>query len=172
MLLVTCATLLAVIALRSAGHGRDAIHWKSLAVLFLFLALDEDASLHELLIDPVREVLPASGVLRFAWVVPYGLAVLAIGVLYLRFVLSLRTRTRNLFIVAGALYIAGALGFELLGGWYMSRHDDLEDLTYSFIVAGEEVLEMTGLVAFIYALLDFLAVPDGQHAVRVSVASP
>jgi hypothetical protein len=172
MLLVTCATLLAVVALKPPGEGGDGIYWKSLALLFLFLALDEDASLHELLIDPVREVLPVSGPLFFAWIIPYGLAVLVIGLLYFRFVLALQARTRSLFIVAGGLYVAGALGFELLGGWYMSRHDELEDLPYSFLVAGEEVLEMTGLVAFIYALLDFLAAPDRPHAVCVSVVSP
>ena len=171
MLLVTSATLLAVIALTAARDARDARYWKSLALLFLFLALDEDASLHELLIDPVRAILPVSGPLYFAWIIPYGFAVLLAGLLYLRFVLALRTRTRNLFIVAGALYVAGALGFELLGGWYMSRHGELEDLPYSFLVAGEEVLEMTGLVAFIYALLDFLAAPGRKHAVCVAVAN-
>ncbi len=120
------------------------------------MAIDEDASLHELLIEPVRDLLPVAGPLYFAWVIPYGLAVLAIGVLYLRFVWSLTVRTRGLFIGAGSLYLAGALGFESVGGWYFSRHGDIEDLPYSLLVATEEFLEMSGVILFIYALLDYL----------------
>jgi hypothetical protein len=154
-ILVTSAVLLTVITSQSTAD-RYAGHWKWLAIIFAFMALDEDAALHELLIEPVRDLLPVSGPLYFAWVIPYGLAVLAIGVLYLRFVWSLTARTRGLFIGAGSLYLAGALGFESIGGWYFSRHGEMEDLRYSLLVATEEFLEMSGIILFIYALLDYL----------------
>ena len=155
-MLVACAVLLAITARQYAAAGGGAAWWKWLAILFAFLAVDEDASLHELLIEPAREYLPVTGPLYFAWVVPYGLAVLVVGLIYLRFVWSLPARTRRLFVAAGSVYLIGALGFEFAGGDYLSRAGATEDLRYSFLVAAEESLEMSGIVLFIYALLDHL----------------
>ena len=155
-MLVACAALLTVTARQYATAGGGAAWWKWLAILFVFLAVDEDASLHELLIQPLRERLPVAGPLYFAWVVPYGLAVVVVGLAYVRFVWSLPVRTRRLFVAAGSVYLTGALGLELAAGWYLSQGDALEDLRYSLLVAVEESLEMSGIVLFIYALLDHL----------------
>ena len=86
-----------------------------------YASLDEALSFHEGLSIPVRDALDVSGVLYFAWVIPYGIAVLILGAACLRFVLRLDRATRNLFIVAGALYVGGAVGFELIGGWLFGR---------------------------------------------------
>ena len=102
-LLVSCAALLAVIANQPAVARREAAYWRWLCLIFLFLALDEDASLHELLIEPMKRHLPLDGPLFFAWVIPYGLAVLVVGLLFLKFVLRLPARTRRLVIVAVTL---------------------------------------------------------------------
>lgn len=155
-LLVSCTALLALIANQPAVAGREAAYWRWLCLIFLFLAVDEDASLHELLIEPMKRHLPLDGPLFFAWVIPYGLAALVIGLLFLRFVLRLPARTRGLVFAAGGLYLAGALGFELLGGWYLSEYGESENMPYSLLVAGEEFLEMSGVILFLYALLEFL----------------
>ena len=168
-ILVTSAVLLTVITSQSTAD-RYAGHWKWLVIIFAFMAIDEDASLHELLIEPVRDLLPVAGPLYFAWVIPYGLAVLVIGVLYLRFVWSLTARTRGLFIGAGSLYLAGALGFESVGGWYFSLHGEMEDLSYSLLVAAEEFLEMSGIILFIYALLDYLRDRLAGEPLRIFMA--
>ena len=168
-ILVTTAVLLTVISSQSTAD-RYAGHWKWLVIIFTFMAIDEDAALHELLIEPVRDLLPVAGPLYFAWVIPYGLAVLVIGVLYLRFVWSLTARTRGLFIGAGSLYLAGALGFESIGGWYFSLHGEMEDLPYSLLVATEEFFEMSGIILFIYALLDYLRDRLAGEPLRIFVA--
>ena len=170
-LLVTSAVLLTVIASQSTAD-RYAGNWKWLAVIFAFMAIDEDASLHELLIEPVRNLLAVAGPLFFAWVIPYALAVLVIGLLYLKFVWSLPVRTRGLFIGAGSLYLAGALGFESIGAWYFSRHGEMEDLPYSLLVATEEFLEMSGVILFIYALLDCLRGRLAGEPLRIFMARP
>jgi hypothetical protein len=170
-LLVTSAALLAVIAFQPAVAGREAAYWRWLCLIFLFLAVDEDASLHELLIDPMKVYLPLHGLLFFAWVVPYGLAVLFVGLLYLRFVLGLPARTRRLVIAAGSLYLAGVIGFELIGGWYLSEYGESENMPYSLLVAGEEFLEMSGVILFIYALLDYLADQLQGGPLRIHIRS-
>lgn len=168
-MLLASAGLLAVHARMSVG-GAGAGHWTGLAILFAFLAVDEDASLHELLIDPLQQVLPMTGPLYFAWVVPYGLALVVVVLLYARFILSLPARTRRLFVAAAGLFVAGALGCELVGGWYLSRHAGEEDFAYQLLVAVEETLEMSGVVAFIYALLDHLRGRMGGQPLRIAIA--
>ena len=169
--LVACATLLSIIAIQSS-IARNARYWKWLAIIFLFLAVDEDASLHELLIEPVRDNLHVTGALYFAWVIPYGLALLVVGLLYLRFVWSLPVRTRRLFLAAGSIYLAGAIGFELVGWWYFSTHGEIEDLSYALFVAAEEFLEMSGVILFIYALLGFLRDQLAGEPLRISISRP
>lgn len=169
-ILVLSAVLLYVIGGQSATVD-GAAYWRWLAVLFLYLAIDEDASLHELWMDPLRDNFDLTGFLHFAWIIPYGLAVLVVGLLYLRFVWSLPKRTRWLFIAAGSIYIGGAMGLEAIGGWYFSRHDEIYDLPYSLIVATEEFMEMSGVILFIYALLDFLGARLGGEPLRITVSS-
>jgi hypothetical protein len=170
-LLMACATLLALIGGGSKAATRDTPYWRWLCVIFLFLAVDEDASLHELLIGPVKRTLDLPAPFLFAWVLPYACAVVAIGFLYLRFVLRQRARTRLLLIISGAVYIAGTLGFELIGGWYLSRHDEIEDLHYLLLVAAEEFLEMAGSILFIYTLLDYLSEQLQGGPLRILVRS-
>jgi hypothetical protein len=154
LLLVSCAVALAVAARLPSNTVRDRRYWGWLAVIFAFLALDEDAAIHELWIEPLHLFLPASGPLHFAWVIPYGIALLVIGALYLRFVLALPDPTRVLAIASGTLYLGGAFVFELIGGWYISEVSGRVDFPYSMIVAGEEFLEMCGAILFLYTVLD------------------
>jgi hypothetical protein len=156
-LLLACAGLLAVVARRPNVPSREARYWGWLGAIFLFLALDEDASIHELFIEPIRYTLDLDGLLYFAWVLPYGIAMAAVGLLYLRFVFRMPEPTRYLTIAAGGLYLAGALGFEMIGGWYLSVISGEIDFPYLVIVAGEEFLEMCGSILFLYTLLDFLS---------------
>jgi len=75
---------------------------------------------------------------------------------YLRFMLRLPERIMILFLVSGAIFIAGALGIEIIGG----RHVELYGrytLTYSFIYTCEEFLEMLGIVTFVYTLLLYIS---------------
>jgi len=155
-LLLSCAALLAVVARKPDQTARDARYWRWLALIFLFLALDEDASIHELWTGPIQYLLPMDGMFYFAWIIPYGIGLLLIGLVYLRFMFRLREPTRRLAILAGSLYVAGALGFEMIGGWYLSEFGDDVDFPYSIIVAGEEFLEMCGSILFLYALLGYL----------------
>lgn len=170
-LLVSSAVLLAVIAGGSTRADGNTSYWRWLSIIFLYLAVDEDASLHELLIEPVREILNTGGLLFFAWVIPYALVVLTIGFLYLGFVLRLPARTRRLVIAAGCIYLTGAIGFELVGGWYLDRHAETEDFTYAMIYACEEFLEMSGVILFIYALLDFLSDQLKGGSLRILIRS-
>jgi hypothetical protein len=168
LLLLACAATLVVVAQMPSNSASDRRHWNGLAAIFLFVAFDEYASIHELWIAPMRHFLPDKGVLHFGWVVPYAILVLVVGILYLRFVLRLAAPTRGLVLTAGCLYLGGALVLEMLGGWYFSQVSGRENLQYMTIVAGEELLEMSGAILFLHALLDLLRrrIGSGSTVIR------
>lgn len=157
LLFLASAAILGVIwHARRAGGDRFRGHWAVLAAVFLFLALDEAAAVHEQLIDPVRRALDTGGALLHAWIIPYGIALTVMLALYIPFLRGLPARTLRLMLAAGALYVAGAIGMEIVGGYVWDR-DPVRGIAIVAIMAVEETLEMVGLALFVYALLDYLA---------------
>lgn len=100
-----------------ARHSKtDRLYWWVLGGTFVFLALDEMMGFHEKLVGPVGNALKTSGAFHYAWIIPYGLAVLAFGIAFSRFLLRLPRHTAIRFVVAGAIFVAGAVGMEMVGG--------------------------------------------------------
>lgn len=160
--LAFCALLLAIIAL-AEPNGRGRRHWWGLAALFAYVSVDEGVALHERLVLPLKAALGTTGLLFYAWVIPYGLLVAVLGGIYLRFLLSLPPATRRQFFLAAGVYLSGALGLELFGGRYYEGHQGAADLPYTLLTTAEELLEMAGVVIFIRALLGFMAAaPEGM----------
>jgi spermidine synthase len=152
-LLLGCAGLLATIAFaRRAGPDRYSRHWAGLAIIFTYLSLDEAAALHEILTEPLQDTLSPIGVLYFAWVIVFVPLVLIFALAYLRFLLHLPPRIRNLFAAAGAIYVGGAVFVEGISAnqWYLN---DGSTPLYSAIGTVEELFEMLGAIVFMYALL-------------------
>lgn len=154
-LLLLCSGLLAAVALLQKGiRDRFVRHWFALSGIFLFLSLDEAVSLHERTIVPLRTFFNASGFIYSAWVLLGGAFVGLFLLAYLKFIIHLPSRTRFLFIGAGALYIGGTLGAEIIHGYYLDFHG--KDMVYALIATVEECLEMMGAIVFIYALLSHI----------------
>jgi hypothetical protein len=166
LLLSIAAAALAYIGIRARREGdRFSAHWRGLAWIFLFMSVDETAGLHGLLTRPVREALHLSGTFHFAWIVPVGIALIVFGVAYTRFVWNLPRPTRELMVLSGLVYVAGALGGEMLEGGYQTAHGI--DVTFAALTVGEETFEMAGSVLFIYTLLAYIAARWGE--LRVSL---
>jgi hypothetical protein len=164
--LLFCSVLLCAIAVaKTREEDTYAPHWKILAFIFLLLSLDEAASLHEQMTPPVRSLLHISVALQYAWIIPGGIFVLVVGFAYLNFLRNLSPVTRRLFVLAGSLYVAGALGMEFVGSYYDHLYGG-DNMAYAMIVAGEEFLEMTGVAIFLYALMSYLSLHVGSLGVR------
>lgn len=153
VMLLLCSTLLAMIA-RAPATARRA-SWAILASIFLFLAVDEAVAIHEELMELMKPRVGGSGYVYFVWVVPYGLATATLAVLYVPFLLSLPRRIAALFVLAGGLFVLGALGFEMLGG-RVAEASGYETFAYTALSTIEESLEMAGVVVFAYALLSYV----------------
>lgn len=170
--MLVCVLLLALIAHGSRlNHSIDSWYWIGLMLVFLFLSIDELAALHERLIYPLRDRFHASGALYYTWVVPYGAAALAFALAYVRFLTRLPPKTARLFVLAGSTYVAGAVGLEMVGGWYLSAQvDQHRDGIFIVLQTIEEGLEMFGIVVFLYALAEYLTVQFGSITLGLTSA--
>jgi len=168
--LLLCAGLLTVIGLAKKQVGDfDARGWLGLAIIFVYLSVDEAASIHEMAILPLRSFFKTTGLLTYAWIIPGAILVLILSLMYLRFLLGLPVKTRVLFLVAATLYIGGALGVESLGGRYDYLYGD-QHLTYAMLVAWEESFEMLGILVFLYALSSYISLyASGWRVLSVTV---
>ncbi|MEG5033503.1 hypothetical protein [Microcoleus sp. AT3-D2] len=154
--LVFSSLLLGVIAYaKNLDSDRYKNHWKILSFIFLYLSLDEAGQLHEKFINPMRSLLNATGFLYFTWIVPFGCLVAIFLSSYNKFVFHLPVATRKLFVAACALYIGGAIGIEMIGGYLFST-TGMESLPYLIVATLEESLEMVGIVVFIHGLISYI----------------
>ncbi len=154
LLMLCSASLYGIYRLEHQARRQYAGSWLGLAVIFLALSVDETVQFHELTGDIIQEKFSLSGFLYFAWVIPGTLFVVTFIAIYLRFLLNLPARTRYLALGAGALYLAGALGVEVVTAGYVARYGD-ETLTYAAFSTLEEFLEMIGASLFLYTLLAY-----------------
>lgn len=126
--------------------------WLFLAGLLCFLGLDELASIHERLIKPVKSLIPASGWFYYAWIIPYGLALIVLAGFILPILWKLDRPTRSGFLLSAVVFVSGAIGFEMIAGQYMDGKTET-DLIYGLLVGCEEILEMIGLIILVNTTL-------------------
>jgi len=154
--LFACGILLAAITARvNRRNGRYVDHWAWLSAIFCILSIDELAQLHEHL-GRLHSIWHTHGLFYFAWVIPGAAFVALVGLAYVPFLAHLAAKTRWRFMVAGAIYVGGALGVEALGGWRAETHG-MNNMTHSVVATVEEVMEMTGVAIFLVALMRELA---------------
>ena len=166
-----CACLLAVISI--GEHKREAPgagYWWGLAAIFLFLALDEALALHESIIAPTQMLLGVSGDRYFVWILPYAMVMLVIAILYVRFMLSLTASTRRRFVLAGVVFLSGAVGLEIVGGLYYEALGD-ESIIFVAVESLEDLLEMVGIVIFMHALMHHICIRFGELRLHIAAAS-
>lgn len=170
--LLFCAALLGVIAF-AKGQERDrfARHWAMLSAIFVGLSLDEEAMFHEMAIELLRPLFDTSGLLYYTWVVPGAAAVCLFALAYLRFLFHLPPKTRVLLAISGAVYVGGAVGMEAISGQHAARFGE-GDMTYHLISTAEELMEMTGVVVLICALLGYAGQHLGELTLRFNGAEP
>ena len=156
-LLLFSSVLLAVIYIIEKRRGKsNTIYWIVLSIGFFYLAIDEAWSIHESWANlPIQNVVDTNGtgVFYFIWVIPGIVVALASFLFFLKFLLLLPIKVMRSFIFSGALYVGGAIGFELIGGYYAGIYGNNTTFSYTLIATLEESLEMAGVILFIRSLL-------------------
>ena len=157
--LVFCSLLLFVISnIKKQARSSFVKHWQALSLIFLYIAIDEVIKIHEKF-NFIGEFINAEGLLEgllyFPWVIIGIVFVIVFWLVFFRFIQSLPKTTKNLFILAGTLYVGGAIGVEVIGAYYAKAYGR-ESIIYSLVSTLEEFLEMFGILIFIYALLAYI----------------
>jgi hypothetical protein len=163
-LLLLNAGLFAVIWDAGRDRREENRTWLFLCAVFLFLAIDELSSVHEHLSVAIAQRYDATGIFHFVWVVPYGIAVVALGSAVLPTIWRLSKHVRSWFFLSGAVYVGGALGLEMVGGKYFEISKKTVDLPYALITTLEESMEIAGLIILVYALLTMIQREYGGFA--------
>ena len=132
-------------------------HWSGLTVGFVFLSVDESVSIHERIIEVIRDhwvgsSLPPHYLTAIIGYTAAGLLLLT----YNQFTRHLSSQDRLRFVVAGAIFITGAFGFEAIGGYVDSHPGQWSRGLYYTEVVIEESMEMIGILLFVRALLLYL----------------
>jgi hypothetical protein len=171
-----CSILLAVIAVaKKRRSDRYSLHWGVLSIILLLLSLDEVASIHEAIGQQSERLLhnitgfTPGGAISFFWVVPGAIFVFIVLLAY------------------GALFVLGALGLEMLSAQVssssegianffgmelgLSRHSGsaIPKIMIGLQTCAEEMCEMLGLTAFVYALLAYIRSYAEDINVRVRI---
>lgn len=166
LLLVAAITLLCIGILEKSYR-----FWRWLSALFLYLAMDELLMIHDSWGFYARFLrLPSNGLFTFAWIYPGLLLVLATWLFLRKSLARLPSHTFQRFLLAGTVYIGGAIGIEFITGLYgslkqLSYYELATTGPYLFLSDLEEGLEMLGILLFIQALFLYLK----QHHPQVDL---
>jgi len=132
-------------------------YWLGLSMIFVLISFDELSQIHERISYILQHQLNTSGILFFAWIIPYGISILIIGVFYIKFLFGLPRETKRLFILSAIIFIGPVLLLEMIEGYFVDIYGYETILHYSATTL-EELLEMIGVAVLIYALLDYIGV--------------
>ncbi|MBI5825453.1 MAG: hypothetical protein HZB18_15600 [Chloroflexi bacterium] len=162
LLFIPSLLLTAIGAWKVAVKDKFRFHWIGLALIFLFLSIDEAAVIHENMIKPMRAIVGAEGFFYFAWVIPGMVIVAAFGLVYLMFFLHLENKFKLLFLLSLGIYISGVIGGEMISGYYASMLGQ-KNFIYAVVASLEESIEYIGCSLIIYSLLKYIDhyLPEG-----------
>jgi len=168
ILIISSALLLIIATAKRFQHDRWFYYWAGLSAAFLFLSIDESAKLHEAA-GRVFQHIVGEFLIKgewSMWVVPFGVLALIFAGAYVRFLFALKPYYRYMFVLSGLIYVSGALGMEVVEILYV-RGAQMNNGIFMMMVTVEEVMEMGGIILFIYVLLRYIEENIGKFSVAV-----
>ena len=157
MLSIALVAVLIGLAERAEQHPRWR-QWIAVAAVFGFASLDEQIQLHEMWVEPFREIFSiTTGPFILAWVIPALVLAAVLALLLLPFVLRLPARTRLWVVASIGLWLAGAIGMEMVDSATFELRQAMEPVTAHWVSAimytTEEAMEMLGIAVLLHTLL-------------------
>lgn len=167
VILINAIVLAAIATHKLVVRDRLRWHWIFLALVFAGLSLDETAALHNALSAALSSQLRTGGFLAYAWVIP-ALVLCPLGLLaYLPFILDFVGRERRLLIASAGMFLAGAVGLEMVGAKLAGLYGQ-EHITYRSAATAEEALESFGMLTFLGALLLYARRRIGRFEIAIA----
>jgi hypothetical protein len=144
-------------------QGKFIWNWGMFCAACIFLSADEAMMIHERIGDAISKIFKKWEFLRmdrgwlYSWMY-WGIGFLsAFLFLNYKFLLALPRRTLYLLCTSGAIFLSGAIGVELFSAWNEHGIRTINSMKeFTLLIAAEKTLEMAGVVALIYTLLDYI----------------
>ncbi len=159
LLLAGLALVFAAIAFTVKAAGGRSGAYVVLAVVALVMSADEAAAFHEKL-NVAAGALNVAVPWTYPWVFLGGITVLIVGAVLLWVGRDVDPRLRTRLITGGAIFLAGALGTEILGGAVANSGERFTDpgvrLLYHVTLFFEEGMEALGALIALWAALELL----------------
>lgn len=144
-------------SIKKEGSEKFKRHWMIIGFLFFMLSIDEMLSFHERVSGMLSNAFPTSGIFEFAWVIPAIFIISFLGLFFWPFIRQLPASVSRTIIIAGAIFVFGAVGMEMVAGLFISENSLNDDAftspIYRILANIEEGLEVVGVIVFIKALL-------------------
>jgi len=176
VLMLACAG--ALFAIGSARRDRNRPYWLGLGVVFVAMSIDEEVGFHDLtapffywVFQRLTPIVggPFHGLINkpgYAWMVP-GIAFAAlVAAACWPFLRRLPGRYRDLFLLSGAVFLIGEVGFEILGGWYSGLWGPNHP-KFVMLSTCKETLKRAGTILFLYSLLSYAESEFGPIGIRI-----
>lgn len=152
---------LAVVGFSAISIKTSQVFWFTMSFIFLFLGLDEILRIHETISGHTAMGHQNNNPFLYTWIIYYGSALILMGAFFFKPLFQLPRKTLLNFILAGFIFILGAIGLENVAGQYIWTHQidpEMVNVTPEIFVlySIEEFLEMFGVSFFILSILKFL----------------
>jgi len=139
--------------------------WTLLGFGFLVLSIDEVTGFHESAAAPLR-ALHLQGALFYGWVLPAIVLITLAAIYFYPLIPTLPGKVRKRIILAGMLFVAGAVGLEMLGG-VLSQRGMRGEWSYFVLSTVEEMVEIISVYLFVDTMAMWLA--ERGTSVRLTV---
>lgn len=147
---------------------RDRLGWKVMGGLFIFMAFDEAAQIHELIKLP-HALMTYDRYLHYFSVFPYLAVAGALAAILFPFWLRLSREVRFMFAVAGILYVLSAVGMEVRENGLVTAGLPETALPLAINYLLEELGEMLAVALFLRSVLTRLAELGGGAVLPIEV---
>ena len=128
-------------------------YWFIIGLSLLYVSLDEMISLHEhgsKIVDSfIFRNIQLPDFLYFSWVIPAMVLILIFFVYLIPFFANLEKQVRILLYLSASIYLLGAVGCEMFGGYF--KVNSMENF-YRLASTLEETFEMIGVVVFFHVV--------------------
>ena len=135
--------------------------WGSIGLILIALCIDDWLMLHERVDGDLKGFLetfspiPLPGI-GGSWEFFYALVLVIAVLLYSKFTLNLPRQIRNLIVTAFLMFAIGSVGLEIMVHDILDISADPRDPLYFFFGTIEEMIELSSVAIFNYALLKYL----------------
>ncbi|MBK9389983.1 MAG: hypothetical protein IPN68_07260 [Bacteroidetes bacterium] len=169
LLLFISGLLFLITNLIKLNINKYEFRWVLLSVIFLYLSVDESVNIHARLGAVFKKIIGSGNLpdyFQYGWVLPYLIVLVFLSLYFARFFFSFDRKTIVRFAIAFIVYVTGAAGMEMIESKFHVLYGTYH-LMYKILVAIEEIMEMTGSILFIRALLIYISENFADSGIKV-----